>query len=83
MPLLVVRVSEPLDATSVSAVGGVLDDAVAVRPAHLLVDLTECERLDAAGIAMLIDVHRRMRRDGGRMILRGLSPQLHRILAIA
>jgi anti-anti-sigma factor len=83
MPLLVIRVGEPLDATRTPSVGGLLDDAVAVRPAHLVVDLSECEYLDAAGIALLLDVHKRIWADGGRMTLRGMSPRLGRILEIA
>jgi anti-anti-sigma factor len=83
MPLLVIRISEPLDAARVPSVVGLLDDAVTVRPGHLVVDLTECEYLDAAGIMMLIDVHRRVWQDGGQMTLRGLSPRLRRILEIA
>ena len=83
MPLLVIRISEPLDSARVPFVVGLLDDAVGVRPGHLVVDLTECEYLDAAGIMLLIDVHRRVWQDGGRMTLRGLSPRLRRILEIA
>jgi anti-anti-sigma factor len=83
MPLLVVRVCEPLDATRIPSVDGLLDDAVAVRPAHLVVDLSECEYLDAAGITLLLDVHKRIWADGGRMTLRGISPRLGRILELA
>jgi anti-anti-sigma factor len=60
-----------------------LDDAVAVRPAHLVVDLTECEYLDTPGITLLLDVQKRISLDGGRMSLQGLSPVLRRILEIA
>jgi anti-anti-sigma factor len=65
------------------SVGGLFEDAVALRPAHLIVDLAECEYLDATGITLLVDTHRRIWQDGGRMTLRGLSPRLHRILEIA
>jgi anti-anti-sigma factor len=83
VPLLVIQVREPLDAARTPTVGGLLDDAVAVRPAHLVVDLTECEYVDAAGIALLLEVHKRIWADGGRMTLRGISPRLGRILDIA
>jgi anti-sigma B factor antagonist len=82
-PLLEIRVSEPLDARTAVSVGGLFEDAVALRPAHLIVDLAECEYLDATGIALLVDTHRRIWQDGGRMTLSGLSPRLHRILEIA
>jgi anti-anti-sigma factor len=82
-PLLEIRVSEPLDERMAVSVGGLFEDAVALRPAHLIVDLAECEYLDATGITLLVDTHRRIWQDGGRMTLRGLSPRLHRILEIA
>jgi anti-anti-sigma factor len=82
-PLLEIRVSEPLDARTVLSVGGLFEDAVALRPAHLIVDLAGCEYLDATGITLLVDTHRKIWQDGGRMTLRGLSPRLHRILEIA
>jgi anti-anti-sigma factor len=83
MPLLEIRVTTPLSAATVGDFDGLLDDAVELRPAHLVIDLTECAYLDATGIDLLLDVHRRVWQDGGRLTLRGLSPRLHRILEIA
>ena len=83
MPLIEVVVPDSLDAMAVPRVGAVLDDAVALRPAHLVVDLTACRFLDAAGIDLLVDVHRRIWSSGGRLTLYGLSSRLYRILRIA
>ena len=83
MPLLEIRVTTPLSAATADSLEGLLDDAVALRPAHLVIDLTDSEYLDATGIALLLDVHRRVWHDGGRLSLRGMSPRLHRILEIA
>jgi anti-anti-sigma factor len=83
MPLVEIIVTEPFGAEAASRVAPVLDDAIALRPAELVVDLTTCEYLDAAGIGLLLDVHRRVWQTGGRLRLRGLSPRLHRILHLA
>ena len=83
MPLLEIRVTTPLSAATAGDVDGLLDDAVGLRPAHLVIDLTECEYLDATGIGLLLKVHRRVWQDGGRLSLRGMSPRLQRILEIA
>jgi anti-anti-sigma factor len=82
-PLVEIRVSEPLDARTAVDVSGLLEDAVAQRPMQLIVDLAECEYVDATGVILLVDTHRRVWQDGGRMTLRGLSPRLRRILEIA
>jgi anti-anti-sigma factor len=83
VPLLEIRVTTPLSAATAGDLDGLLEDAVALRPAHLVIDLTDCEYLDATGIGLLLDVHRRVWQDGGRLSLRGMSPRLHRILEIA
>jgi anti-anti-sigma factor len=83
VPLLEIRVTTPLSAVTASDVGRLIEDAAALRPAHLVIDLTECEYLDATGIGLLLDIHRRTWQDGGRLSLRGMSPRLRRILELA
>jgi anti-anti-sigma factor len=83
MPLLEIRITTPLSAATAGHLDGLLDDAVSLRPAHLIIDLSDCDYLDATGIDLLLDVHRRIWHDGGRLSLRGMSPRLHRILEIA
>lgn len=83
VPLLEIRVTTPLCADTAGTVDHLLDDAVTLRPTRLVIDLSECEYVDATGIAMLLDAHRRIWRDGGRLILQGMSPRLHRTLQIA
>lgn len=83
MPLVEVLVRDALDAKAVPRVRRLLDDAVALRPAHLVVDLSGCDVLDAAGIGLLVEVHRRVWTAGGRLTLRGLSPRLRRMIELA
>jgi anti-anti-sigma factor len=83
LPLVEIRVTGPLDAAEVTRMQPLMADAVALRPNHLVVDLSECDAVDAASIGFLVDAHRAVWRDGGRMSLHGVSPRVHRILEIA
>jgi anti-anti-sigma factor len=83
MPLLEIRVTAPLSASTAGDFDGLFEDAVALRPGHLVIDLTECAYLDATGIGLLLDIHRQVWQDGGRLSLRGMAPRLLRILEIA
>ena len=83
MRLVEVLVTDPLDTGAVPRVRALLDDAAALRPADLVVDMTACAYVDAAGIGVLLDVHRRVWSDGGRLTLRGLSPKVARTLQLA
>jgi anti-anti-sigma factor len=58
-------------------------EVLAVRPGMLIIDLSRCPRIDAAGVAMLMNLHRLMRRDGGRLCVRAPAPQIRRVLQIA
>lgn len=82
-PQVEVLVTEALITAVVPRWRSVLGEAAASRPGHLVVDLTGCAMLDAAGVEMLVDLHRRMRAEGGRLILRGVSARLYRLLQIA
>jgi anti-anti-sigma factor len=82
-PLVELVILEPLDAEAVPRVRRLLDDVIALRPTHLVVDLSDCTMLDAAGIDLLVQAHRQVWGDGGRLSLIGLSARLHRLLAIA
>lgn len=81
--LVEIVVTEELDLAAVRELGGVLDSILALRPARLVIDVAACRYVDAAGIGLLLDVHRRMWRLGGRLTLRSPSPRLHRLLQVA
>jgi anti-anti-sigma factor len=83
MPLIEIVVSEPLGTAAVSRLGELCRDAVALRPAELVIDLTACHVLNASGIDLLVSVHRRLREADGRLTLSGLSPRLYRTLELA
>ncbi len=83
VPVIEVIVTEELDSQAVPRLDARLAEALELRPAHLVVDLAGCPRMDAAAIGLLVDVHRRARRAGGLLTLRAPSPRLLRNLELA
>jgi len=58
-------------------------EALTVRPTVLIVDLGRCPLIDAAGIGMLLDLHRQMRRRDSRLSVREPTTEVRRLLRIA
>ena len=83
VPLVQVSVTEDVDQTAVPRLTKAFRDILALRPQHVVVDLAACQALDAAGIDLLLDVHRTLWRQNARLTLRSTSPRLRRLLAIA
>lgn len=83
VPLVEVVVSEALDADTTPWLTARLAEALRLRPQQLVVDLSACPSIDAAGIAVLLETHRRIRREGGYLTLRGPSDRLRRNLRLA
>jgi anti-sigma B factor antagonist len=83
VPLVEVVVRGQLDAVSAPEVHDVLEQAMLLSPAELVIDLADCPFIDAAGIMLLLDAHRRAVRNGGVVALRSPSPRLERNLKLA
>jgi anti-anti-sigma factor len=83
VPLVEVVITEALDAQTASQVTAALAEALRIHPVHLAVDLAACQAIDAAGIAVLLEAHRRARRDGGHLTLRSPSERVRRNLRLA
>ncbi|MFY1693102.1 anti-sigma factor antagonist [Plantactinospora sp. WMMB782] len=77
-----VFVDGELDIARVPRLGAVLDAILDRRPARLVIDLADCRRVDAAGVSLLLDTHRRLMRSGGEVTLRHPSTRVRRILRI-
>lgn len=60
-----------------------LDQALARRPARLVLDLTDCPSIDAAGIELLLSTHRCLWASEGRLALRRPTARVLRLLEIA
>jgi len=80
--VVVVEVQGDLDAARVPRVRELLADAAGLRPQQLVVDLSGCGFLDASGLTVLLDVHRRLARAGALLTLRGCSPRVMKLLSL-
>jgi anti-anti-sigma factor len=83
LPMVELRLVGPLDVSSLIRLGEQIDDAVSLAPNRLVVDLSQCDYMDAQAIRVLLDGHRAMWRQGGRLLLRGANPAAMRLLSIA
>lgn len=83
VPLVEVTVTENLAAAAVPALAATLREILALRPRSVVVDLAGCEVIDAAAIEVLLDAHRTLWRQDGRLRLRSAGPRLRRLLTIA
>ena len=82
-PLVEIVVTERLSGQASTRLQGLLVDALELRPAELVVDLADCEAIDAVALDVLLDIHRRVWHLGGRLTLRAPSPRLEHLLALA
>lgn len=83
IPTIEVVVSGDLDVGSVSAVNATLEEAIALQPTLLIIDLAQCPSIDASGVLLLLDVHRRALRNGGSVALRSPTERARRNLRLA
>ena len=83
IPIVQLRVSGTLDAPALPQIQYAVEEVLAVNPRVLLLDLADCAHIDAAGIDLLLQVHRRMRRHRGRLTVQAPGSQTQRLLRIA
>jgi anti-anti-sigma factor len=81
-PTVGLAVTGPLDVTTLPRVRERIEQALADRPARLVVDLTACTFVDASALAVLLDAHRQLSRTGGVLTLRGSCPRVLRLLSL-
>ena len=60
-----------------------LGTAAALHAPEITLDLSHVERTDAAGLGLLVMTHRRAETLGVRLVLGGVTPELHELLAVA
>lgn len=82
-PLVEIVVSERFDATTALRLRDRLEDALRVRPARLVVDLTRCPAFDASGLRVLLEVHCEAMRAGGELVVRGAGDRVRRVIALS
>ncbi|WP_089157793.1 STAS domain-containing protein [Micromonospora sp. NBS 11-29] len=81
VPHVRVDITDELDLAGLPEVAHVLDQVLALRPREVTIDLAECRHVDAAAVALLLDVHRRLTRGGATLLLSNPHPRIRRILA--
>ncbi|MGN9809366.1 STAS domain-containing protein [Micromonospora sp. BQ11] len=82
LPLVEVCVTQ-LDLACLPEAGAVFDRLLALNPEQVVVDLSSCRHIDAAAIGLLLDVHRRLARSDGVLVVRDPNPRIRRILHTA
>ncbi len=83
VPETTVVVTEALAGATVDRWRARLGDAVAGRPARLILDLRHSPWIDAAAIVMLVQLHRELIRADARLTLRAPVARVRRVLGLA
>jgi anti-sigma B factor antagonist len=74
--------SGALDVTGVGGLWAVLDDLHGHGHRHVVLDLSDLDFLDAAGLGVLVRADARFRSTGARLVLTGLRPAQLRLLEL-
>ena len=82
-PLVEVIVGQELEGPGLQRLRLLLDDALGLHPAELVVDLAGSRRLDVNALHVLLDAHARVLRAGGLLSLRSVSEAHTRSMALA
>jgi anti-anti-sigma factor len=82
-PLVEVIVGQELEGLGLQRLRLLLDDALTLHPAELVVDLAGSRRLDVSALHVLLDAHARALRSGGLLSLRSVSEAHARSIALA
>ncbi|GAA1560361.1 hypothetical protein GCM10009827_097010 [Dactylosporangium maewongense] len=76
-------VEDPRDMGHLALYITMLTGALGRRPIHMHVDLARCPSVDAAGVDLLVELHRRLRDLGGRLTLLGPSTQIRHLVQLS
>lgn len=71
-----------LDLRTVGPAREALRELLASYSGDVILDVSELELVDAAGLGVIVAAHRRAMTAGRRLILRGVSPGLSRLLTL-
>jgi anti-sigma B factor antagonist len=72
---LVFRVEGELDAVSVPQIRRELDQIVARGPTRVVMDLSALRLIDSSGVGAIVSLYKRIRANGGQMVVNGLRDQ--------
>ena len=71
----VITIEGILDAVSVSDLRGEIDKVVGARPKAVEVDLSQLRMIDSSGVGALVSLYKRVRAQGGNVVLKGVRDQ--------
>lgn len=83
MDTLQIRLDGDLDIATLPALRERLEEALELAPRRLVLDFSACGYLDAQTINVLLDAHKALWRNEGRLVLHGCNPATLRLLALA
>ena len=78
----IVPVPERLDAASVDAFRGTLQDALDSNCSALVLDFDQTKFVDSVGLGALVSLLKRCSREGIRLALAGFTPQVRQIFEL-
>jgi anti-sigma B factor antagonist len=70
-----ISIEGTLDALSVSELRGELDKLIGTRPKSVEVDLSQLRMIDSSGVGALVSLYKRVRANGGDVVLKGVRDQ--------
>jgi anti-anti-sigma factor len=79
-PGQLVQLAGRLDVHTAADVRLALADALELGEGELVIDLASLEGVDATGLGVLVGAHRRAGRTGRTLVLRDVTPPVHRVL---
>ena len=64
-----------LDAVTAPDIRPTIDDIVAEKRPHVVVDLAGLELIDSSGVAVIVSLYKRLRANGGKFTVAGVRDQ--------
>ena len=83
LPLIELSMGPGLASSAVFAARELVADALRLRPAQLVINLSGSSHICAEGVSVLLEAHRTLWRRGDRLVLKACGPEMRRLLALA
>ncbi len=78
----IVHVSGELDAYTAARLRDSLAGLISAGSRHIVVDLADVSFMGASGLGVLVGAGKRLRRDGGKLLLRSAAPGVQKMIEI-
>ena len=81
--VVLVRVRGEIDFNRSPELHEALLEVLEQKPRRVVIDLSNVAYIDSSGVGTLVDAQRRLKRDGGRVVLAGLQDRVRGVLEIS